>query len=105
MLNIFVGFEQTNKYVICRCQIHQSLAQLLTDNIANDVGETLGFIAEEPRGFLTSVFRQILRTHRPFRAVIMDRDGTPILWVWSEWLSCCSVSSYQHSRSGGLLLG
>ena len=31
MLNIFVGFEQTNKYVICRCQMHYSLAQLVTD--------------------------------------------------------------------------
>ncbi|KAH9997250.1 Scramblase-domain-containing protein [Russula vinacea] len=64
MLNIFVGFEQTNKYVI-----------------SNDAGETLGFIAEEPRGFLASLSRQLLRTHRPFRAVIMDRDGTPVLWI------------------------
>jgi hypothetical protein len=64
MLNIFVGFEQTNKYVI-----------------ANDVGEVLGFIAEEPRGLLASFSRQLLKTHRPFRAVIMDREGTPILWI------------------------
>ena len=61
---------------------------------ANDVGETLGFIAEEPRGFWVSVFRQLLRTHRPFRAVVMDRDGTPVLWVWSEWPSCCNISSF-----------
>ncbi|KAI0302063.1 Scramblase-domain-containing protein, partial [Russula brevipes] len=64
MLNIFIGFEQTNKYVI-----------------SNEAGETLGFIAEEPRGFLASFSRQILRTHRPFRAVIMDREGTPVLWI------------------------
>ncbi|KAI0256731.1 Scramblase-domain-containing protein [Lactifluus subvellereus] len=64
MLNIFIGFEQTNKYVI-----------------SNEVGETLGFIAEEPRGLLASFSRQILRTHRPFRAVIMDREGTPVLWI------------------------
>ncbi|KAI0281430.1 Scramblase-domain-containing protein [Russula aff. rugulosa BPL654] len=64
MLNIFVGFEQANKYVI-----------------SNDVGEVLGFIAEEPRGLLASFSRQLLRTHRPFRAVIMDREGTPILWI------------------------
>ncbi|KAH9050742.1 Scramblase-domain-containing protein [Lactarius hengduanensis] len=64
MLNIFIGFEQTNKYVI-----------------SNEVGETLGFIAEEPRGLLASFSRQIFKTHRPFRAVIMDRDGTPILWI------------------------
>ncbi|KAH9079439.1 Scramblase-domain-containing protein, partial [Lactarius deliciosus] len=64
MLNIFIGFEQTNKY-----------------RVANEVGETLGFIAEEPRGLLASFSRQIFKTHRPFRAVIMDRDGTPILWI------------------------
>ena len=29
--------------------------------------------------------RQILRTHRPFRAVIMDREGTPVLWALSEF--------------------
>jgi len=64
MLNIFVGFEQTNKYVV-----------------SNEVGEVLGFIAEEPRGILASFSRQIFRTHRPFRAVIMDREGTPVLWI------------------------
>jgi hypothetical protein len=36
MLNIFVGFEQSNKYVI-----------------HNEEGHTLGFIAEEPRGILS----------------------------------------------------
>jgi len=64
MLNIFVGFEQTNKYTI-----------------SNEAGEALGFIAEEPRGLLASFSRQILRTHRPFKAVIMDREGTPVLWI------------------------
>jgi len=64
MLNIFVGFEQTNKYVI-----------------TNTDGETLGFIAEEPRGFFATFGRQIFRTHRPFRAVVMDAYGTPVLWV------------------------
>ncbi|KAH9934681.1 Scramblase-domain-containing protein [Fomitopsis serialis] len=64
MLNIFVGFEQTNRYVI-----------------TNTDGETLGFIAEEPRGFFATFGRQIFRTHRPFRAVVMDAYGTPVLWV------------------------
>jgi hypothetical protein len=81
MLNIFVGFEQTNKYVICRCHVPYAFAPLMTGRIANEAGEVLGFIAEEPRGLLASFSRQILRTHRPFRAVIMDREGTPVLWV------------------------
>ena len=48
---------------------------------ANDAGDTLGYIAEEPRGFLATFSRQIFRTHRPFRAIVMDTEGAPILWV------------------------
>jgi len=47
----------------------------------SEEGEPLGFIAEEPRGFLGSLSRQVFSTHRPFRAVIMDKEGQPILWV------------------------
>lgn len=64
MLNIFVGFEQSNKYVITTVE-----------------GEPLGYIAEEPRGFLSMFARQIFRTHRPFRALVMDLEGSPLLWL------------------------
>jgi len=64
MLNLFVGFEQSNRYVI-----------------SSEQGDTLGYIAEEPRGFLATFGRQILRTHRPFRALVMDSEGNPILWL------------------------
>jgi hypothetical protein len=49
--------------------------------LANEVGDTLGYIAEEPRGVLSMFSRQVLRTHRPFRALVMDSYGNPILWV------------------------
>ncbi|PFH50084.1 hypothetical protein AMATHDRAFT_4329 [Amanita thiersii Skay4041] len=64
MLNIFVGFEQCNKY-----------------SISNEAGETVGYIAEEPKGFLATVARQAFATHRPFRAIIMDAAGSPVLWL------------------------
>ncbi|KAI8998497.1 Scramblase-domain-containing protein [Trametes punicea] len=64
MLNIFIGFEQANRYVI-----------------TNELGDTLGYIAEEPRGLLSTFSRQIFRTHRPFRAIVMDNAGSPILWL------------------------
>ncbi|KAJ4488478.1 Scramblase-domain-containing protein [Lentinula aciculospora] len=64
MLNVFIGFEQTNKY-----------------SISNSAGEQVGFIAEEPGSFLSSFNRQIFATHRPFKALVMDPSGTPILWV------------------------
>ncbi|KAF9001891.1 Scramblase-domain-containing protein [Cyathus striatus] len=62
MLNIFVGFEQSNRY-----------------SIANVNGEILGYIAEKPRGFLSLIARQTFATHRPFRSVVMDALGSPIL--------------------------
>jgi hypothetical protein len=30
---------------------------------------------------LATFGRQILRTHRPFRAIVLDAQGAPILWV------------------------
>ncbi|KAF5391829.1 hypothetical protein D9757_001799 [Collybiopsis confluens] len=50
-------------------------------SISNSAGEQVGFIAEEPGGFLSSFNRQILSTHRPFKALVMDPSGTPILFV------------------------
>ncbi|KAI0831471.1 Scramblase-domain-containing protein [Trametes gibbosa] len=63
MLNIFVGFEQANRYAI-----------------TNELGDTLGYVVEEPGGFLSTFSRQVFRTHRPFRALVMDSEGSPILW-------------------------
>ena len=51
---------------------------------ANANDETLGYIAEEPRGFFSMFARQAFRTHRPFRAVVLDAYGSPILWVISK---------------------
>jgi hypothetical protein len=44
-------------------------------------GEPLGYIAESSTGFLGTLSRQFLATHRPFRAVIMDNEGKPVLFV------------------------
>lgn len=51
------------------------------DVIGNEGGDVLGYIAEEQRSFLSIVSRQLFRTHRPFRATIMDQQGAPVLWV------------------------
>jgi hypothetical protein len=88
MLNIFMGFEQANRYSIS-LSMHspQPVSHLTWIHsfvrlcLGNEAGEHLGYIAEEPRGLLSMFSRQIFRTHRPFRAVIMDVEGSPILWV------------------------
>ncbi|EIW71495.1 hypothetical protein TREMEDRAFT_67793 [Tremella mesenterica DSM 1558] len=64
MLNVFLGFEQANRYAIYTPE-----------------GDLVGFLAEEERSFFSTMSRQMLRTHRPFRAVVMDPTGTPILWI------------------------
>ncbi|KJA18559.1 hypothetical protein HYPSUDRAFT_1099250 [Hypholoma sublateritium FD-334 SS-4] len=69
MLNVFIGFEQSNKYTI---------------NGAD--GEPLGYVAEEPRGFWGTLSRQAFSTHRPFRAVIMDKEGVPVRRPFS-WIN------------------
>ncbi|OCF35219.1 hypothetical protein I317_02265 [Kwoniella heveanensis CBS 569] len=64
MLNVFMGFEQANRYAI-----------------HSPDGQHVGFLAEEEQSFLSAISRQALRTHRPFRAVVMDRYGKPVLWI------------------------
>ncbi|KDQ16202.1 hypothetical protein BOTBODRAFT_54038 [Botryobasidium botryosum FD-172 SS1] len=64
MLNIFIGFEQANRYAI------------LDQN-----GNNVGFIAEEDQGFFGTFARQLFRTHRAFRSVIMDQNGNRVLWI------------------------
>lgn len=39
-------------------------------------------MAEEERGFLATLQRQLFRTHRPFRSTILDLDGNIILKVY-----------------------
>ncbi|KAF9517916.1 hypothetical protein BS47DRAFT_1338767 [Hydnum rufescens UP504] len=38
-------------------------------------------MAEEDRGIWGVFSRQLFRTHRAFRSVIMDREGRPVLWI------------------------
>ena len=49
--------------------------------LGNESGQVLGYIAEEPKGFLAVLARQVFATHRPFRAIVMDLEGSPIMWA------------------------
>ncbi|KAG9295059.1 hypothetical protein G9A89_017853 [Geosiphon pyriformis] len=63
MLNIFMGFEQANKYALLDPQ-----------------GNYVGYIAEET-SFTSTIFRQLFRTHRAVRAMIMDAEGEIVLKI------------------------
>ncbi|UZJ52058.1 hypothetical protein CBS101457_001378 [Exobasidium rhododendri] len=65
MMNIFLGFEQANRYAINTTQ-----------------GEPVGYLAETEKGLLGgSIQRQVLKTHRPFEAQIMDTNGNVVLVI------------------------
>ncbi|KAI8146366.1 Scramblase [Fennellomyces sp. T-0311] len=57
MMNIFLGYEQANRY-----------------KIMDPNGNHVGYIAEE-EGFMKSLSRQFMRTHRHMNATILDMNG------------------------------
>ncbi|KAI8868809.1 yjr100c-like protein, partial [Ramicandelaber brevisporus] len=64
LMNVMIGFEQANKYAVC-----------------DAAGTTLGYIAEEDHSFAKSMTRQLLRTHRPFKAYVVDTSGRVVLKI------------------------
>ncbi|GAC94227.1 scramblase [Pseudozyma hubeiensis SY62] len=83
MMNIFLGFEQVNKY-----------------SIHSPTGELVGYLAEEEQGLLGGALqRQVLRTHRPFRATVMDASGKPVLMIRRPFTWINSTASIFAVRS------
>lgn len=65
MLNVFLGYEQANKY-----------------SILTPEGYQVGYLAESEKGLLGGTLkRQFLRTHRSFEAHIMDTSGRVVLTI------------------------
>lgn len=64
MMNVFLGFEQANRYVIM-----------------NASGETIGYLAEQDHGIGSAMARQFFRTHRSFTTHIFDREEREVLRV------------------------
>ena len=62
MMNIFLGFEQANRYTIL-----------------SPTGETIGYMAEHDGGFGKVLGRQWFRTHRSFMANVFDLTGREVL--------------------------
>lgn len=66
MMNVLLGYEEANKY------------QLLSPE-----GVLLGYLMEQEVGMKGMVMRQMLKTHRAFKATVLDIDGEVILRVSS----------------------
>ena len=64
MMNLFLGFEQANRYVIM-----------------DPHGNHVGYMAEHDGGFGKVVGRQMLRTHRSFTTHVFNKEQQEVLRV------------------------
>ncbi|KAJ5349894.1 hypothetical protein N7541_007621 [Penicillium brevicompactum] len=62
MMNVMIGFEQANKYIIMDAQ-----------------GNHIGYMAEQEKGLGNAVARQSFRTHRSFVTHVFDRHENEVL--------------------------
>ncbi|KAJ5573851.1 uncharacterized protein N7459_008278 [Penicillium hispanicum] len=62
MMNVMIGFEQANKYVIMDAQ-----------------GNHIGYMAEQEKGIANAMARQWFRTHRSFVTHVFDRNENEVL--------------------------
>ncbi|KAL7776075.1 hypothetical protein CFE70_006488 [Pyrenophora teres f. teres 0-1] len=62
MMNVLMGFEQANRYVIM-----------------DPHGNHIGYLAEQDHGIGNAVARQMFKTHRSFTTHVFDRDEKEIL--------------------------
>ncbi|KAK5111364.1 hypothetical protein LTR62_005204 [Meristemomyces frigidus] len=64
MMNVMLGFEQANKYIIMDGQ-----------------GQTIGYIAEQDHGIGSTMARQFFKTHRSFTTHIFDKQEQEVLRI------------------------
>jgi hypothetical protein len=64
MMNLLVGFEQANKYVIMDAS-----------------GGHVGYLIEQELGMGNAMARQMFRTHRSFTTHVLDRNKREVLRV------------------------
>lgn len=85
MMNLIVGFEQANRYVIMDGQ-----------------GQTIGYIAERDHGFGSAMARQFAKTHRSFTTYIFDRNEREVLRIHRPfaWINS-KIRIYDPIPEGG----
>lgn len=88
MLNVFIGVGLvrglTDISTSKRIDMPSTICQAILWDSEPLSGPADDSMAETETGILSTISRQTLRTHRPFRSIIMDKHGNPVLWV--RWL-------------------
>ena len=77
LMNVMIGFEQANKYIILDPQ-----------------GNHVGFIAEQDNSMGRTMARQLFSTHRSFTTHVFDKHEKEILRV------CIAIRSFSTSFQG-----
>jgi hypothetical protein len=62
MMNVLMGFEQANRYIIM-----------------DPLGNHIGYLAEQDHGIGTALTRQLFKTHRSFTTHVFDREEKEVL--------------------------
>ncbi|KAJ3060398.1 hypothetical protein HK102_009502, partial [Quaeritorhiza haematococci] len=79
-------YEQANKYAI------------------KDVnGQDVGFIAEEEQTFSGAILRQLMRTRRAFKAVVLNRNGEVVLKIYRPVKWFLNSTIYVYDRNDNLI--
>ena len=63
-MNVFLGFEQANKY-----------------KIMNSMGQQIGYMEEQDYGIMKAIGRQFFRLHRPFEIGVFDNYGNLVMTI------------------------
>ncbi|EDO18404.1 hypothetical protein Kpol_1013p79 [Vanderwaltozyma polyspora DSM 70294] len=92
MMNVFLGFEQANKY-----------------SIMDVMGNRIGYMMERDFSIGKAILRQLYRLHRPFTVDVFDNWGNVILtihrpfsWINSHikaYLPPSDISNYNYKHS------
>jgi hypothetical protein len=61
----------------------------------NEQGQVIGYLAEEENKISSMITRQLLRTHRPFKATVFDTTGNAVLEI-DRPAYMISTSLYVH---------
>lgn len=63
-MNLFLGFEQSNKYAVY-----------------NESGQQIAWLIERDFGFWKLILRQIYKLHRPFKVDLIDLEGNLLMTI------------------------
>ncbi|KAF3479774.1 phospholipid scramblase family protein [Arthroderma uncinatum] len=86
MMNVLLGFEQANRYVILDAQ-----------------GNHIGYMAEEEKGMGSMLSRQWLHTHRPFVTHVFDKNQNEVLRFHRpfSWINSTIFVFDPHNNTAG----